>query len=52
MGYYSGVKEGLDTLSQDAQRTQQTALYKANTDTANYDLQQKQAADEQQDRGL
>ena len=50
MGYYSGVKEGLDTLSQNAQRTQQTALYKANTDTTNYDLQQKQAADEQQDR--
>lgn len=49
MGYYSGVKEGLDTLSQNASRTAQTNLVNANTDTAKYNLQQQQSNDEDQD---
>ena len=50
MGYYSGVKEGLDTLSQNAQRTAQTNLTNANTETTQYDLEQKKASDDEQDR--
>ena len=64
MGYYSGVKEGLDTLSQNAQRKAQTNLTNSETDTqdqetqlkqtqvakAKYDLQQQQSNDDDQDR--